>query len=144
MSKNSVSSAFVIQNAQLASKLSKRVENQLGPHGISFTEYMIMHHLDSSPLKTMRRIELAEQVGISASGVTRLIAPMEKIGIVEKEANPRDARQSLVKLSVAGQRLFKEASVSFEHCANGLLEHLSENQQEKLFELSGKIFKKFV
>jgi DNA-binding MarR family transcriptional regulator len=139
MSQVSVSTAFIIQNALLASKLSKRVDNQLSAHGISFTEYMIMHHLDGSPLKTMRRIELAEHVGISASGVTRLIAPMEKIGIVEKEANPRDARQSLVKLSKTGQRLYKEASVSFEHCANTLLGSLSANQQEKLVELSGKV-----
>jgi len=139
MSKVPVSSTFIIQNALLASKLSKRVDNQLSVHGISFTEYMIMHHLDSSPLKTMRRIELAEHVGISASGVTRLIAPMEKIKIVAKEANPRDARQSLVKLSKTGQRLYTEARVSFEHCANSLLENLSENQQEKLVELSAKV-----
>ena len=139
MSQISVSSTFLIQNALLASKLSKRVDNHLGVHGISFTEYLIMHHLDGSPLKTMRRIELAEHVGISASGVTRLIAPMEKIGIVEKEANPRDARQSLVKLSNTGQRLYNDASVSFEHCANSLLGSLSENQQEKLVELSGKV-----
>ena len=139
MSQNSLSSGFIIQNALMASKLSKRVDNQLSAHGISFTEYMIMHHLDGSPLKTMRRIELAERVGISASGVTRLIAPMEKIKIVEKEANPRDARQSLVKLSKTGRRLYKEASISFEHCANSLLESLSENQLEKLVELSGKV-----
>jgi DNA-binding MarR family transcriptional regulator len=139
MSKKSVSSTFIILNALLASKLSRKVEGQLNVHGISFTEYLIMYHLDRSPMKTMRRIELAEHVGISASGVTRLIAPMEKIKIVEKEANPRDARQSLVKLSVTGQRLFKEASVSFEHCSNSLMENLSENQQEKLIELSTKI-----
>jgi DNA-binding MarR family transcriptional regulator len=139
MFQNSVSTALIIQNALLASKLSKRVDNQLSVHGISFTEYLIMHHLDGSPLKTMRRIELAEHVGISASGVTRLIAPMEKIKIVEKEANPRDARQSLVKLSKAGQQLYKDASVSFEHCANDLLENLSEIQKEKLVELSGKV-----
>jgi len=139
MYKESLSSTFIIHNALLASKLSRKVEGQLSYHGISFTEYLIMYHLDNSPLKTMRRIELAEHVGISASGVTRLIAPMEKNKIVEKEANPRDARQSLVKLSVDGQRLFKEASISFEHCSNGLLEHLSESQREKLLELSTKL-----
>ncbi len=139
MSQVSIGSKLIIQNALLASKLSKKVDNQLSMHGISFTEYMIMHHLDGSPLKTMRRIELAEHVGISASGVTRLIAPMEKIKIVEKEANPRDARQSLVKLSKTGQRLYKEASVSFEDCASGVLDSLSENQQEKLVDLIGKV-----
>ncbi len=139
MSQQSLGPKFVIQNALLASKLSKRVDGQLSAHGISFTEYMIMHHLNGSPLKTMRRIELAEHVGISASGVTRLIAPMEKIKIVEKEANPRDARQSLVKLSKTGQQLYKDASTSFEHCANSQLEALSENQLEKLIELNARV-----
>lgn len=50
----------------------------------------------------MRRIDLADSVGLSPSAVTRLLAPMEKPGLVEKEANPRDARVSLVKLSTAG------------------------------------------
>ena len=98
-----------------------------------------VNHSKPTLVKTMRRIELAEHLGVSSSGVTRLIAPMEKIKMVEKKANPRDARQSMVKLSKTGQRLYSEASVSFEHCANSLLENLSENQQEKLIELYGKV-----
>ncbi len=139
MSHNTVESQFIIQNSILATKLAKKVDGQLSVHGISFTEYMVMHNLNASVLKTMRRIEIAESVGISASGVTRLIAPMEKIGIVEKESNPRDARQSLVKLSKAGQRLFDEATVSFEHCAKSVLEPLSGNQLDKLIELSSRL-----
>lgn len=139
MSHDTAESEFIIQNSILATKLAKKVDGQLSIHGISFTEYMIMHNLNASVLKTMRRIEIAESVGISASGVTRLIAPMEKIGIVEKESNPRDARQSLVKLSKAGQRLFEEASVSFEHCAKSMLEPLSGNQLDKLIELSSRL-----
>jgi len=139
MSFNSMESQFVIQNAMLATKLAKKVDGQLTVHGISFTEYMIMHNLNGSVLKTMRRIEIAEAVGISASGVTRLLAPMEKIGLVERESNPRDARQSLVKLSKAGQRLFEEASVSFEHCSKSMLESLSANQLEKMIELSARL-----
>lgn len=130
---------FVIQNALTSSRLQKKVDQQLSIHGISFTEYLIMHHLSTAALKTMRRIELAERVGISASGVTRLIAPMEKIGLVEKEANPRDARQSLVKLSRTGERLYKEASVSFGHCAESALGALSARQLETLIELSDRL-----
>jgi len=132
-------SSFIIQNALLSSKLLRKIDGELSVHGISFTEYLIMHHLFSSSLKTMRRIELAECVGISASGVTRLIAPMEKNKIVEKEANPRDARQSLVKLSKIGERLYKEATASFEHRAKLALEPLSNNQLEKLIDLSSKL-----
>jgi DNA-binding MarR family transcriptional regulator len=139
MSRESISSAFVIQNALLASKLSKRVGNHLGAHGISLTEYLVMHYLDNSPHKAVPRIELAEHVGMSASGVTRLIAPMEKNGIVEKEANPRDARQSLVRLSKTGQRLYKEASVSFGNITGSLVGNLSQTQLVKLVEFYSKV-----
>lgn len=139
MNQISISATLVIKNALLASKLSKRVGNRLSAHGISLTEYLVMHYLDNSSHKAVSRIELAEHIGLSASGVTRLIAPMEKNNILEKEANPRDARQSLVKLTKTGQRLYGEAKISFEHIANELLGSLSQNQQEKIIELFAKV-----
>lgn len=140
MSVKSLSAQFIIHNMLLTSKISKRVDGQLSIHGISLTEYLIMYHLNGSALHTMRRIELAERVGISASGVTRLIAPMEKLHIVEKEINPRDARQSLVKLSKVGQQLFADSSASFEDCTQELLGNLTEVEIETLLKLSAKIF----
>ena len=139
MPRESISAQFVIKNALLASKLAKRVGNRLSAHGISLTEYLLMHYLDNSPRKAVPRIELAEHIGMSASGVTRLIAPMEKRKIIEKEANSRDARQSLVKLSETGQRLYREASTSFEHISNELVGSLSRSQQEKIVTLYAKV-----
>ena len=139
MSKESVSSQFVIKNALLASKLAKRVGNHLSMHGISLSEYLVMHHLEHSPNKAVARIELAEHIGMSASGVTRLIAPMEKNHIIEKVANPRDARQSLVKLSEVGQRLYADARISFEQISNEQTAALSLNQQEKILEFYTKL-----
>lgn len=139
MSKESISSQFVIKNALLASKLAKRVGNHLSMHGISLSEYLVMHHLEHSPNKAVARIELAEHIGMSASGVTRLIAPMEKNHIIEKVANPRDARQSLVKLSEVGQRLYADARISFEQISDEQTSALSLNQQEKILELYTKL-----
>ena len=84
MSQESISSEFVIKNALVASRLSKRVGNRLSHHGVSLSEYLVMHYLDNSPHKAVPRIELADHLGMSASGVTRLVAPMEKIGIIER------------------------------------------------------------
>lgn len=139
MSKESISSQLVIKNALLASKLAKRVGNHLSLHGISLSEYLVMHHLEHSPNKAVQRIALADHIGMSASGVTRLIAPMEKTGIIEKVSNPRDARQSLVKLSTAGQRLYGEAQVSFAQICDDQTASLSQSQQEKLLELYSKL-----
>jgi DNA-binding MarR family transcriptional regulator len=139
MKESSAESEFIFTTSLLYTKMNKILDGNLYVHGISFTEYMIMHYLESSPNKMMRRIDLAQQVGLSASGVTRIIAPMVKNKIVEKEANPRDARVSLVKLSKVGERLYKDSSVTFEFCTKSITDKLSENQLEKLTELSKKI-----
>jgi DNA-binding MarR family transcriptional regulator len=100
---------------------------------------MILRYLNESPGNTLRRIDLAESIGISASGVTRLIAPMEKNKLVEKEVNLRDARVSLVKLTRVGQKIFKEASVSFDYSAEFLTERLSNNQLNTLIKLTNQL-----
>ena len=69
---------LVMSLSALHSKMLKRLESQLSIHGISFTEFLVMYQLNQAPGNTMRRIELAENIGLSASGVTRLLAPMEK------------------------------------------------------------------
>lgn len=139
MPDNSISSQLVIKNALLASKLARRAGNHLSIHGISLSEYLVMHHLEHAPNKAVARIALAEHIGMSASGVTRLIAPMEKTGIIEKVANPRDARQSLVRISPTGQQLYADASVSFEYITQELLSGLSQVQQEKIVELYARV-----
>lgn len=139
MTSISLGKRFIIEHALLASKLSKRMAHSLGPHGISFSEYLLMHYLHSAPLAAVPRMELAEQLSMSASGITRLIAPMEKIGILSKESNARDARQSLVKLTEAGKRLFEEANVSAEHAAEFLTKGLSDAQLEKSLQLYAQL-----
>jgi DNA-binding MarR family transcriptional regulator len=130
---------FVIQNTLLASRLSKRIGNRLSTHGISLVEYLIMDYLFNSPSKAVPRIELAEYVGMSASGITRLLAPMEKIHLVEKVVNARDARQSLVNLSPTGVQVYLEASVSFTHVAKDLTGNISQSQLTKVLEAYRKL-----
>lgn len=119
----------------LHTKLSKRIDNMLSLHGISFTEFMVMYHLSTAADMTMRRIDLAESIGLSASGVTRLLLPMQKIKLVKKERNSRDARVSLVRLSKAGQEILDDALVSFEQVSTSLLKTLKPKQIEKFLGL---------
>ena len=111
-----------------SAKLSRKIGAALGAvHGIGYTEYMVLQHLMETEHQTMRRIDLAEVLGLSASGVTRLLKPMEKIGLVEKQNNPRDARVSLVKVSDAGRVVFKDATVT----ANAKIEHFFQHISPK-------------
>ncbi len=98
-----------------------------------------MHCLSNDLHQELSRIELADQLGMSASGVTRLLIPMEKNKFIQKTKNPRDSRQSLVKLSATGKRVFEEARESFSHIASELTSNLSQSQLEKLMELYAKV-----
>jgi DNA-binding MarR family transcriptional regulator len=96
---------LVMNIINLQSKIQKRIGGALSVHGVGLSEYLVLHQLFIAPGQKMRRVDLAEQVGLSPSGITRLLNPMEKIGLIEKEENPRDARVSLVTLSIAGKRI---------------------------------------
>lgn len=121
---------------QFNNSVVKRLDANLSVHGISFSEFQVLHQLAASPQQTLPRIELARLVGLSASGVTRMLAPMEKIGLVEKESHPRDARMSLVKLARSGASIHSDAAVTVEHVVAGFLEGLTATQQKALAQLS--------
>lgn len=112
--------------------LSKKVDVQLSVHGINFSEFMILFHLAGATGNAMRRIDLAERTGLSASGITRLVSPMEKIGLVGREANSRDARVSLVKLTASGRRIFAESSQTLNSITNEIFARLKERDMVNL------------
>lgn len=124
----------VLAFAALHTQWLKRIEQRLSAHGLSFSEFQVLHALKAAPGQTMRRIDLAEAVGLTASGVTRLLQPMEKIGLVQKEAHPRDARMSLVKLTKAGATIYDDASASFTQAAEDLTSPLGKKQLENFIE----------
>ncbi|GGE39739.1 hypothetical protein GCM10007421_12100 [Halopseudomonas oceani] len=125
----------------LNSNIQKRVGRALSVHGIGVTEYLVLNQLYVAPTQTMRRSDLAEEVGLSPSGITRLINPMEKIGLVKKEESPRDARVSLVRLSAAGKQVYEDAQVSFEQASVALFEPLDDKQIDAFIELLSTVSK---
>lgn len=137
---HSPSNAFVIQNALFTAKMGKEIGNSLAAHGISFNEFLIIDYLYRAGNKAVQRIELADQLGLSASGITRLIAPMEKIHLVQKVANERDARQSLVTLTETGHQVYNDALLSFTEATESLTALLSDTQKSKNAEILQKIF----
>ncbi len=135
--KNIVS--LMLEHTLTSTLLSKKLDTSLSAHGLSYTEFVIMHRLQSSPSGSLSRIALAESVGLTASGVTRLLAPMEKNNIVLKVANPRDARQSLVGLTEVGKELYADSAVSFEQACEAAFALFEPEEIEQLMKLLNKI-----
>jgi DNA-binding MarR family transcriptional regulator len=59
-------------------------------------------------------------LNVSPSTVTRMTAPLEKIGIVGRQSNPRDARLAYVVLTAAGRKAVTNARATLEQIAAGV------------------------
>ena len=92
-------------------RLERRLDSSLGAiRGISLAEYRLLQALGGAPNAQASRVDLAQAVGLTPSGVTRALRPMEKLGIVSSVKSKRDARLAIAALTPAGRELLSDAS----------------------------------
>ena len=77
-------------------------------YGVSFNEFVIMRALVTADAEGMRRSDLAATVGLSVSGLTRALQPLEKLGYVERRDALVDARERRVALSKTAMALYSD------------------------------------
>ncbi|MER5382711.1 MarR family transcriptional regulator [Streptomyces sp. NPDC002688] len=98
--------------------LVKRFDASLGGlHGVSLADFTMLLRLSQAPGDRMRRVDLAEALGLTASGVTRGLVPLERIGLVGRDADARDARVAYAALTETGRERLAEMLVTAEHVA---------------------------
>ena len=96
-------------------RAQRRVIDQLNAdlraeHEISLSEYEVLLHLSRAPNNALPMGELARNVLLTPSGVTRLADRMIKAGLIGREACPTDRRVSYLVLTPAGRTKFKAAA----------------------------------
>jgi DNA-binding MarR family transcriptional regulator len=127
-----------IRLARTYSETLRHIDGKLsGLHGLSFGDFMILYHLKHAHESRLRRTDLAEFMGLTASAVTRSVLPLEKIGLVERQPDPRDARVGYACLTRAGHRLFADASATAEGICQDALQAVPVSIAPLLKELVG-------
>lgn len=92
-------------------RVEKRLDSSLGAiRGISLAEYRLLRALSEAPNSWASRVDLAHAIGLTPSGVTRALRPLEKLGLISTAKSKRDARLALASLTPAGQELVEDAS----------------------------------
>lgn len=113
---------FCLRLARAATAMTRRFDAGLGNHhGISFADYQLLRHLSRAPGGRLRRVDLAERLGLTASGVTRSLLPLEKIGLVGRQSDPRDARVGYATITGPGAELVAHADSLVEQMSADLL-----------------------
>ena len=103
--------SFALGFAAAWNRLERRLDSSLGSiRGISLAEYRLLRALADAPNAQASRVDLSHAVGLTPSGVTRALRPMEKLGIVSTAKSKRDARLALAALTPAGRELVNDAA----------------------------------
>ena len=104
-------------------RLERNLDNGLGSiKGISLAEYRLLRALGDARDSQASRVDLAQTVGLTPSGVTRALRPMEKLGIVSTVKSKRDARLAIAALTLAGRELLDDASSVVDDTMRAFLE----------------------
>ena len=99
--------AFLRTHAQLM----RRLETDLHScHDLPLPWYDVLVQLAEAPERRLRMTELAGQVLLSRSGLTRLVDRLEQEGLVVRAACPGDARAIHAVLTDAGVDRLRQAS----------------------------------
>ncbi len=81
-------------------------------HGISLREYEVLLALGDAPGRRLRRVDLATKVLLTQSGITRMLDPLEKRGLVGKEPSEEDRRVTYATLTENGRTTLTAAARS--------------------------------
>jgi DNA-binding MarR family transcriptional regulator len=117
-----------------AARLERVLDADLkGAHGLSGNDYDVLIQLGLAPLRRLRLTTLAEQVLMSASGVSRLVDELESQGLVARERREDDARSFDIVLTPTGRTRLRAANrAHLKRVRELFLDRLSDAQLQAL------------
>jgi DNA-binding MarR family transcriptional regulator len=94
--------------SEISTGMQARIDDDLSPAGLTSTEFGVLLRLSRSPGERLRMTDLAAQVNLSNSGLTRLVDRLERAGHLHREACPNDRRGSFAVLTAQGRSLLRQ------------------------------------
>jgi DNA-binding MarR family transcriptional regulator len=79
-------------------------------HGLTLNDYEVLLHLAKAPDGVVKPVELASRILLTPSGITRLLAGLERAGFVARKNCAADKRVSYAELTDEGREKLRAAS----------------------------------
>jgi DNA-binding MarR family transcriptional regulator len=121
-------------------KLQALLEMDLAPHGLTMGDYEVLVRLSESEDQHMRMCDLARDLRLSPSGLTRRLDGLVRGGLVRRESSEHDRRVMLATLTPLGFDVLRRAAP--DHVAavrRHFLDHLDRDDIRALASVFGKV-----
>jgi DNA-binding MarR family transcriptional regulator len=81
----------------------------LATHGLTINDFDVLAQLSRAPEQALKRVDLAERVLLTPSGITRLLKGLEDAGWVSNRPCAEDARVTYAVLTSTGKKKLEQA-----------------------------------
>lgn len=110
-----------------------RFRPHLRQHGLTEQQWRILRAL--AERSEMEMLDLAVQCCIAPPSLSRTIPALVERGLVKRKVNPNDQRRMVVRLTPAGQALFKAMSQESERIYAGITQEVGDEQMARLYQV---------
>jgi DNA-binding MarR family transcriptional regulator len=112
----------------------------MSSHGLTVNDFEVLRRLSLEPDGRMRRVDLAQVVSLTPSGITRLLEGLERAGLVGKDVCASDARVTYACLTTDGRDTLLAAAESHLGALGAVFgERFSPEEVEVLADLLGRL-----
>ena|SRR5688572_19379358 len=112
----------------------------LAPQGLTINDFEALLHLSREEGRRLRRVDLAQRLTLTPSGVTRLLDGLQAAGLVKKAECSADARVTYAVLTDQGAALLDELRADHTELLRSLFrDSLDEDEVAQLAELLGRL-----
>jgi DNA-binding MarR family transcriptional regulator len=102
-------------------------------------EYGVLYALSTEP-EGLRIIDLCEDALLTQAGVSRLVARLERRGLVERSDDPHDGRAFRIQLTAEGREVQRRVGRAHaRHVAKAMTRALTPSQLETLRDLTAAL-----
>jgi DNA-binding MarR family transcriptional regulator len=131
---------FLLQRAaQVAMSRANRIT--LDALGVSAAQLATLAYFAKHPGSTMT--DIAELLDLNKSGVSGMLARLERAGLVKREPSPDDKRASLLSLTAKGQSIHERAAPLIRRATVEATDGFTPNELEVVFRFLRTIIDRF-
>jgi DNA-binding MarR family transcriptional regulator len=125
--------AYALTTRSLSSELQET-------HGLTISDFEALLVLSQAEGGRLKRVELARNLLLTPSGITRLLRGLEDAGLVERATCVTDLRITYAQLTDAGREKLHAAAAAHRAQIRELLEeHFERGELDSIAEILGKL-----